>query len=68
MKRVKRPTLISLNIRMICEDEVNSKKEGKIWIPLSDIICIVPEPTATKRALEICPDVLDNVLEKFRVM
>ena len=45
-----------------------SKKEGKIWIPLSDIICIVPEPTATKRALEICPDVLDNVLEKFRVM
>ena len=44
------------------------KKENKIWVPLSDIICIVPEPTATKRALEICPEVLDNVLEKFRVM
>ena len=40
------------------------KKEDKIWIPLSDIICIVPQPTATKRALEICPDVLD-VLETF---
>ena len=23
--------------------------------------CIVPEPTATKRALEICPEALDNV-------
>ena len=43
------------------------KKEDKIWVPLSDIICIVPEPTATTRALEICPEVLD-VLEKFRVM
>ena len=31
------------------------KNEGKIWIPLSNIICIVAEPTATKRALEICP-------------
>ena len=40
------------------------KKEDKIWNPLSDIICIVPQPTATKRALEICPDVLD-VLETF---
>ena len=40
------------------------KKEDKIWIPLSDIICIVPQPTATKRAPAICPDVLD-VLEKF---
>ena len=44
------------------------KKEDKIWIPLFDIMCIVPKPTATKRVLEICPDVLDNVLEKFRVM
>ena len=58
------------------------KKEDKIWIPLSDIICMVPELTATKRALEICPEVLDNVSEvldnvsevlddvseKFRVM
>ena len=45
-----------------------SKKESEIWIPLSDIICIVPKPAVTKRALEICPEVLDNVLKKFRVM
>ena len=44
------------------------KKEDKIWIPLSDIIYIVPEPTATKRALEVCPEVVDNILEKFRVV
>ena len=44
------------------------EKEDKIWIPLSDIISIVPEPTAIKMSLEICPEVLDNVLEKFRVM
>ena len=44
------------------------KKEDEIWIPLSNNICIVPEATATKRALEICPEVLDNFLEKFRVM
>ena len=31
------------------------KKEDKIWIPLSDIIYIVPEPTATKRALKVYP-------------
>ena len=46
----------------------NKPKKDKIWIPLSDIICIVPESTATKRAFEICPEVLDNVLEKFRYM
>ena len=29
-------------------------------------ICIVPEPTATKRSsLEMCPEVLENVIEKF---
>ena len=28
--------------------------------------CIVPEPTATKRALQICPEALDNVSEKFK--
>ena len=44
------------------------KKDDKIWIPISDIICIVAEPTPTKRALQICPRVLDNDLEKFRVM
>ena len=44
------------------------KKEDKILIPVSDIICIVPQPTATKNLLEICPEVLDNVLERFRVM
>ena len=44
------------------------KKEDKVWILLSDIICIVPKHTATKRALEICPEVLDNVSERFRVM
>ena len=44
------------------------KKVDKVWIPLVDIICIVPEPTATKRALEIYPEVLENVLEKFKVM
>ena len=43
------------------------KKEDKVWIPLLDIICIVPEPLATKRALEIFPEVLDSVLEKFRI-
>ena len=46
----------------------NKPKKDKIWIPLSDIICIVPESAATKRAFEICPEVLDNVLEKFRYM
>ena len=44
------------------------KKEDKIWIPVSDIICSVPQPTATKSLLEMCPEVLDNVLERFRVM
>ena len=39
----------------------NKPKKDKIWIPLSDIICIVPESTATKRAFEICPEVLDNM-------
>ena len=44
------------------------KKVEKVSIPLVDIFCIVPEPTATKRALEICPEVLENVLEKFKMM
>ena len=44
------------------------KKEDKIWIPLFDIIYIVPEPTTNKKALKIYPEVLGNVLEKFRVM
>ena len=44
------------------------KKVDKVWIPLVDIICILPEPTATKRALEICLEVLENVFEKFKVM
>ena len=41
MERVKRRTLVSLSIRVICKDEVNSinlKKEDEIWIPLSDVI------------------------------
>ena len=69
----KRCTLISLNIRVTGKDEVNSislKKrknmDSSFCISLST--CIVPEPTATKRALEICPEALDNVSEKFRVM
>ena len=43
------------------------KKEDKTWIPLSDIIYIVPELTTAKKALEICPEVLDNLLEKCYV-
>ena len=32
----------------------------------NDILCINPEPVATKRALEICPDALDIVLRNFQ--
>ena len=27
------------------------KETDDVWIPLSDILCIVPEPTATKQSL-----------------
>ena len=34
------------------------KETDDVWVPLSDILCIVPEPTATKRSsLEMCPEV-----------
>ena len=37
-----------------------------VWVSLTDILCIIPEPNATKRnMLEICPEVLDSVLKKF---
>ena len=44
------------------------KKVDHVWIPLVNVICIVLEPTATKRALKICPEVLDNVFEKPKIM
>ena len=43
------------------------KETDDVWVSLSDIPCIVPEPTATKRSsLEMCPEVLENVVEKFK--
>ena len=43
-----------------------SKETDDVWVPLTDILCIVPDPTATKRSsLEMCPEVLENVIEKF---
>ena len=66
MERLKRQTLISLSIRVICKDEANSislKKKTKygFLFLISFVYC------TTKRALEIFPEVLD-VSQKFRVM
>ena len=42
------------------------KETDDVWVPLSDILCIVPEPTATERiSLEMCSEILENVIEKF---
>ena len=37
-----------------------------VWLSFDDILCITPEPVATKRALEICPEALDFVLRNFQ--
>ena len=37
-----------------------------VWLSFDDILCITPEPVATKRALEICPEALDIVLRNFQ--
>ena len=42
------------------------KETDDVWVPLTDILCIVPEPTTTKRSsLEMCLEVLENVIVKF---
>ena len=38
-----------------------------VWLPFEDILCVMPEPVATKRALEICSEALDNAIKKFQV-
>ena len=41
------------------------KETDDVWVSLSDILCIVPEPTATKRSsFEMWPEVLENLIEK----
>ena len=42
------------------------KETDHVCVQLTDILCIVPEPTTTKRSsLEMCLEVLENVIEKF---
>ena len=42
------------------------KETDDVWVPFSDILCIVPEPAAAKRSsLEMCLEVMENVIEKF---
>lgn len=41
------------------------KKDDDVWLPFDDVLCIIPEPLATKRALEICPEALDMVVKEF---
>ena len=58
---------LSHNGRLNCQTKFKQPKEtDNVWVPLSDKLCIVPEPTATKRSsLEMCAEVLKNVTEKF---
>ena len=42
------------------------KETDDVWVPLSYILCILSEPTATERiSLEMCSEILENVIEKF---
>ena len=40
-------------------------KDDDVWLSLDDILCIIPEPLATKRAFEICAEVLGMVMKEF---
>ena len=58
---------LSHNERLNPQTKFKQPKEtDDVWVPLSDILCIVPEPTAAKRSsLEMCLEVLENGIEKF---
>ena len=60
-------SLLSHNGRPNRQTKFKQPKEtDDVWVPLSDILCIVPELSATKRSsLKMCPEVLENVFEKY---